>query len=688
MTATLTRILWALLGAVAVLWPSRLIGPLDGAPLDGRIEAILIGLVLPSLWWLDCRAVGVTWVRLTLVALLVWKVGLSAVAAQQGLCAATFAAAPLNGINQGIPIVEPTGALRSWDLRADLTAPTPACTAILTRPLASQDAFPAWFLNVTDQMLGARDFTMHVRGSFVTDQARTLSIAVDRDVTLTGRVDEMPLDGAPIALSAGAHHLDLSLALTGNNWRFEPMLDGRPLWEAATVTVRPAGAVDRLLASWGWLVPVLLISALVVGLAARLLLALQPGLAVLLWIGGATAAAVVLALLPQEGLHRAAGLIGVAAVVVPVSARLRNLRGAFLLVGVPWLAFFATWSLRQVGHFSVYSYDDWLTYQVAGYRIYMHGYWLEGGVAVFEFQPFYRWMTGALHLVFGDSSVGEVYWDATCLLMGALLAFYLARAAAGFRWGLAAATATLATFTLGTPWYFLGRGLSEIAAAGWAFLAIFFLLRGRRGSYAWAVSASVMAVLMFYTRLNHLLFAAFLLAACFSLRTPATLAAVTRAAARIRRVPALIFIGGFLSGVLLFMWRTWHYTGVFSLFHGTSLQGHDTGLRPWTLLDGAAWEKVGHSLATLVLMNEPPHLDPRALVLIAGAIIVIAALVQTPMARQAPAMVVIIAAGAAVSAFFAHSHGYPGRFSIHVVPFASALLMVMGARVWRMTFPT
>ena len=41
----------------------------------------------------------------------------------------------------------------------------------------------------------------------------------------------------------------------------------------------------------------------------------------------------------------------------------------------------------------------------------------------FWFQPLYRWIAGLLHLVFGDSSVGEYYWDGACLLTGALAAF-------------------------------------------------------------------------------------------------------------------------------------------------------------------------------------------------------------------------------------------------------------------------
>ena len=87
--------------------------------------------------------------------------------------------------------------------------------------------------------------------------------------------------------------------------------------------------------------------------------------------------------------------------------------------------------------------DDWWMFQRYAYRIYLQGYWLEGGEPSFWFQPFYRWIAGALHMVFGDSSVGELFWDGACALAGALFAFHVARVVAGFRWGVAAAMLTL-----------------------------------------------------------------------------------------------------------------------------------------------------------------------------------------------------------------------------------------------------
>src|SRR6185436_20991835 len=114
-----------------------------------------------------------------------------------------------------------------------------------------------------------------------------------------------------------------------------------------------------------------------------------------------------------------------------------------------------------------------------GYRIVMQGYWLEGGSPTFWFQPLYRWISGILHLIFGDPSVGEWYWDGACVLTMAMFSFAVTKAFAGFRWGIVAAVMTLTVFTLGTSWGYLGRGLSEISSAGLVSLAALVAMRSR-----------------------------------------------------------------------------------------------------------------------------------------------------------------------------------------------------------------
>ncbi len=172
------------------------------------------------------------------------------------------------------------------------------------------------------------------------------------------------------------------------------------------------------------------------------------------------------------------------AIAVPVKRRAQNRIGLSVLVALPFLAMVVAMAVPQVGIFTWYSSgDDWWMFQRYAYRIFMQGYWLEGGTRTFWFQPLYRWIVGSLHLVFGDSSVGELFWDAAAALMCAAFAFHVARRFAGFRWGLAAAVTTLAIFTLGPAWYLLGRGLSEFSSAGLICGAALFALRARHGRW-------------------------------------------------------------------------------------------------------------------------------------------------------------------------------------------------------------
>src|SRR5689334_17107396 len=101
-------------------------------PLDRAAEALVVGIVVPALWWLDKRVLTTRWARTVIAALLVVKAA-GLLLTPQGLCARFATAAPLAGEIQTIPIEEPTGVLRSWDVRADWRARSPVCTAIVDR---------------------------------------------------------------------------------------------------------------------------------------------------------------------------------------------------------------------------------------------------------------------------------------------------------------------------------------------------------------------------------------------------------------------------------------------------------------------------------------------------------------------------------------------------------------------------
>ena len=712
------RALWSVALAVALFWPARALSMFDGLPLDGAAEAIVLGVAVPFLWVVHRRFLDARWVHVAIAVLLGIKIVGAFLLTQEGLCARFSTGAPFHANVLTIPVDEPRGMLRSWDVRADWRGDAPLCTAIIDRPYPMLSAMPVWFLNVTDFVVGSddpkrkgaapRDIAMDVRGALRVSDAGLFAIDLDRDMTLSGAIGSQTVTasgGAPVAvtLGPGVHSLALHVALTGDRWKFVPTWNGRSAFDAARMTVDPPQSIDRWFApavQYGTFGAVVL---LVAGWTWSLVAPYRGSPFVVAWT--VAASALLIAVGMSGRLERFAGAALVASPFVPLTAAHRTWRGALLLFGVPWLAFFVARSIPQIGHISPYSVDDWLAYQVAGYRIYLNGFWLEGGSRAFDYQPLYRWISGALHLVFGDSSVGEVYWDVVCLLAGAFVAFALVKPIGGFRWAVGAAAATLATFTVSTIWYFVGRGLSEIAAAGFAFFAALSLLNGARGGFitpwcppsggpegrlkpaatgyetasnrrAIAVGAGVLAICAFYTRENHLVFAPLLVVLMLPLDVPAAWRRVWPAVRRVDRQAALAYVATFVTGVVMFAVRTWWYTGVFSVFYGTSLKYNDTGLRPSTIGSLEVWRRIAHSLSALVWMNEPPHADPRAVVVAAGALLSVLALAQLPRLNRLPFSIAVVTIGAGVSSLFAHAHGYPGRMSIHLVPFAVAMAVV------------
>ena len=138
--------LWAGLLGVAVLWPARLAGPLDGAPLDTAAEAILVGVVLAFLVWTVPHVLHTRGFRAITVALLVWKAVTAATLAQDGWCLRFESPVPLYRDMGGIP--------HSWDVRADWRSPVPRCSAIMTRGYDRLESFPAWFYNLPPVLIG------------------------------------------------------------------------------------------------------------------------------------------------------------------------------------------------------------------------------------------------------------------------------------------------------------------------------------------------------------------------------------------------------------------------------------------------------------------------------------------------------------------------------------------------------
>jgi hypothetical protein len=313
-------------------------------------------------------------------------------------------------------------------------------------------------------------------------------------------------------------------------------------------------------------------------------------------------------------------------------------------------------------------------FQRFAYRIFLQGYWLQGGevTATFWFQPLYRWIAGSLHMVFGDSSAGELLLDVGAALAGAMFAFHVVRVFSGFRWATVAAAVVLGTFTLGPAWYLIGRGLSEFSSAGFLYAAALLSLRARHGHWPSAVAAGVLATLATFTRLNNLPMA--IAVVMFAWPPDLQAGSLLRPSSWLRgfsRTSAAGVLGILAIGLWLFTARTYYYTRVPSMLHGTTAYLNSVWSGPGGTLDAIG--RVLSSLAMLVTMNDPPRFDLRAVPLILGVIASIGGLLGVARLRSVPLGVSVFCLAGLAGGFVARGTAYPGRFSVHLVPAAVAV---------------
>jgi hypothetical protein len=677
---------WGLAAAVALLWPSRIAGPFEGVPLDGAAEAVGIGVAFPVLLWMHPRFLATRFARACVIALLAWKMLLAVVFVQDGLCVRMTPSKPY--------VRNATGAPHSWDLRADWRSPDPACSAIMTRPYEEFSDFPAWFFNLPaadDSWPGPYDRPpgattgMTVTGYIHAPRAGVLRIAAGADVAATISVAGRSVSGEQlghegIALDAGVEQILVDAMLTGDRWRLLPTWNGADLFARPMATVQRPSAFQIAVRPWvGWVSGALVIALSVTWLGSFIL---RIGNADLLaWAIGASSCIGFLAA-TGDGTFGQWAVIGLAAAaLLRVPARVRNITGAFALIGIPWLTLVVVEFAPQIGHFTLYTAgDDFWTFQRYAYRIVMQGYWLEGGSVTFWFQPLYRWIAGALHLIFGDSSIGERYWDGTCVLLMAMFSFHVTKVFGGFRLGIVAAVMTLAVFTLGTTWVQLGRGLSEISSAGLMALAALVALRSRHRAWRPAIAAGLLGTLAFYTRLNNLPMAFALVVWGLPVRQPVR--TIFRPATLVARTswPTVAGVTLMLGlGLLAFAWRTWYYTGVFSVFYGTQrefLAVWQPGMSPGTVLG-----RMIDSVLMVLTMNDPVRFDPYALPLLLGAGTAVLAAMGVPRVRNLPLGLVVTCLAGLAGALVSRGSAYPGRFSIHMIAVTCTIVMCTAAAV-------
>lgn len=674
---------WSVFALAVLLWPAKVPGVFDGAPLDGGAEAVAIGLIVPVLCWFHGAFFRGRLGPALIVMLAVLRLA-DAQLTQGGWCVRFDTPGPI--------VRDSTGRPHSWDVRADWRSPDPACSAVMTSGYRTFRRFPVWFFNLppADNNLPLPDdrppyatTQMTVLGFIDARGPGEIALHVGRDMPssliVDGRLAEPNGDLAyRIDVEAGVHLVQIATTLQGNQWVFLPSWNQRTMGSSGF----PLATVDRPIArDRSWVRPALATATTVltlVLLAAWLVSTIQVWGDVRMWIWAAGASAWLAYLAPRPGndyvtsdLARWSVTALALAMLLPIRDHRRTLRGAFVLIGIPWLVFIGVGAFDHVAKFSLYAGgDDQWTFQRFAYRIFLQGYWLEGGSPTFWFQPFYRWVAGAMHMVFGDSSIGEFHLDGACLAVLALFAHVAVSRVAGFRWGLAAAGTVLTLIMQGPPWVYWGVGLSENVAAAFIYSGAIAAMLAT--NWRLRLMAGVLATLGFYTRLNNLPVAL----AIAVLALPPTIRVrdlwtPRQWLPRVEWRTAAWVVGTVLTGVVLFALRTWHYTGVFSVFHGTTL-GTNAIWQPGMPLIELA-RRMADSAWMVLSMNDPPRFVWFATPMIAAVVISVGAFVNVPVVRDVPLALVLFFIAGGSGALVARGEAYSGRFSTILIASASAL---------------
>jgi hypothetical protein len=132
-------------------------------------------------------------------------------------------------------------------------------------------------------------------------------------------------------------------------------------------------------------------------------------------------------------------------------------------------------------------------------------------------------------------------------------------------------------------------------------------------------------------------------------------------------------------GLLLFAWRTWYYTGVFSVFYGTQrdlLAIWQPGMDVGTVL-----ARMAGSVMMVLTMNDPARFDPFGLPLLLGAAISVLAIVGVPRLRELAIAPVVFCLSGLAGSLVARGSAYPGRFSFHVIAVSCAVVTCAAALV-------
>jgi hypothetical protein len=343
----------------------------------------------------------------------------------------------------------------------------------------------------------------------------------------------------------------------------------------------------------------------------------------------------------------------------------------FLLFGPALLLFFANLWCPILGQWKVWGAgDDWTSYQFFARKIIVEGEWLNAGESVFIMQPLYRYFVGFYHWLFGQSAFVQHIADVWCVLGATVL---LASWAVKLRLSafiiFIANTIYLAIILMGTIRYHIGRGLIEHHAMIFMVLAGWLLYGARAGNFLRIVGAGICGVIGYWLRQDHLIVIAMLVFLIIE-PTHGTTGEVWKAYWRQiwthwRR--GFSYVGIIVFGIFLMCFRNWWVGGIF----GPSVPDH-------VILEAFDLTKFYFKVKLMLTATHSATPSFATMVLLPGTFIGFVALIWRPNClRDFPMAIGCALIGIFLPYAFFGNPGYPGRYSIHLLPLALLSTMII-----------
>jgi hypothetical protein len=342
-----------------------------------------------------------------------------------------------------------------------------------------------------------------------------------------------------------------------------------------------------------------------------------------------------------------------------------------LLFGPALLFFFSNKWWFSLGQWQYWTAgNDWVSYQDYARKIVVEGEWLRAGEAVFILQPFYRYVVGVYHWLFGQSAFVQNMSDVWCVLGATIL---IVGFAIKFKISplliFISSIVYLSINLLGAFKVHIGRGLVEYTAMIFMILAAWFLYRSREKGTKPIVLATLFGILGYWTRQDHLgaiACLAFLILEPVNESTGGWKGYWNRFQYHWKKFA--IYWGFGISSVLLICYRNWLLGGD---FYPTAV-GH-ANFKPMGFSDQI------NALYIVVAGNTLPNIPSiSGLVTVFGTCIALVALVWRPQALlNFPLSIGIIIIGLLVPYLFVWNWAYLPRFSIHLLPLAVLSVIVL-----------